>query len=153
MKNLSLLFVAIFAISCNSQQQPANQEASASAATEIRLEGNDQLQFNLSEIKVEAGAKVKLTLAHVGQLGKDVMGHNFVLLKKDTDVADFAMRASTAKENGYIPDGDEIIVNTELIGGGEEVTIEFDAPEAGTYDFLCSFAGHFAVMKGKFIVE
>ncbi|HBX64839.1 MAG TPA: azurin, partial [Balneolaceae bacterium] len=26
-------------------------------------------------------------------------------------------------------------------------------PEAGTYDFICSFPGHYALMKGKFIVE
>ncbi|MCA9748564.1 MAG: azurin, partial [Romboutsia sp.] len=23
----------------------------------------------------------------------------------------------------------------------------------GTYDFMCSFPGHYSVMKGKFIVE
>ena len=40
-----------------------------------------------------------------------------------------------------------------MIGGGESVTIEFDAPEAGTYDFLCTFPAHFAMMKGKFIVK
>ena len=40
-----------------------------------------------------------------------------------------------------------------MIGGGQSDTIEFDAPEPGTYDFICSFPGHYSVMKGKFIVE
>jgi azurin len=31
--------------------------------------------------------------------------------------------------------------------------IEFIAPEKGTYDYICSFPGHFAMMKGKLIVE
>jgi azurin len=40
-----------------------------------------------------------------------------------------------------------------MIGGGEQTTITFDAPEKGVYDFICSFPGHVALMQGKFIVE
>ena len=40
-----------------------------------------------------------------------------------------------------------------MIGGGETDVIEFPAPEKGTYEFLCSFPGHYGMMKGKFIVE
>ena len=43
------------------------------------------------------------------------MGHNFVLLKKETDLNDFAQRAMLARENEYIPDGDETIVYTKLL--------------------------------------
>lgn len=121
---------------------------------EVLLKGNDQMQFNLEEIRVRAGQTVRLTLQHVGELSEQVMGHNFVLLEDGTDVADFAQRASAALEDEYIPgDGEDIIVNTEMIGGGEEVTIEFQAPDEGVYDFLCSFPGHWVQMKGKFIVE
>ena len=44
-------------------------------------------------------------------------------------------------------------MDAKLIGGGEETTVTFDAPAKGTYDFICSFPGHYALMKGKFIVE
>jgi azurin len=40
-----------------------------------------------------------------------------------------------------------------MIGGGESTVIEFVAPEAGTYTYICSFPGHYAMMKGKLIVE
>lgn len=121
---------------------------------EVQLTGNDQMKFNLKEIRVKAGQKVKLTLKHVGQLNEDVMGHNFVLLKQGTNLADFAQKAATAKENDYIPQNtDKVIAHTEMIGGGEETTIEFEAPAAGTYDFICSFPGHYIQMQGKFIVE
>ena len=85
----------------------------------------------------------------------NVMGHNFILLKKGTDVKDFALKANRAPETGYIPADmkDAVIAATETIGGGQESAIEFDAPEAGEYDFICSFPGHYAMMKGKFIVE
>ncbi|MFD2518914.1 azurin [Salinimicrobium flavum] len=127
---------------------------SRDGVTEVRLTGNDQMKFNLKEIRVKAGDKVKLTLTHVGQLPENAMGHNFVLLKQGTDIPEFANKAMEAKDNEYIPQNSEqVIVNTEMIGGGEETSIEFDAPAAGTYDFICSFPGHYVQMQGKFIVE
>ena len=88
-------------------------------------------------------------------MSKDLMGHNLVILKKGTDLNAFGQKANAAKETGYIPEDmkDAVIVHTEMIGGGEETTIEFDAPEAGEYDFLCSFPAHFAIMRGKFVVQ
>tara|TARA_B100000809_G_scaffold88156_1_gene86535 strand:+ start:187 stop:696 length:510 start_codon:yes stop_codon:yes gene_type:complete len=120
----------------------------------IEITGNDTMQFNKKKIKVKAGQKIKLTLTHIGNLDINVMGHNFVLLKKNVDLADFAFKAMTAKENQYIPtNSKDVIAHTKLIGNGETTTIEFDAPEKGTYEFLCSFPGHYGMMKGKFIVE
>ena len=122
--------------------------------TEVVIESNDQMKFDLSEIKVEAGTTVKLTLKHVGKLPKQAMGHNFVLLKKDVVLKDFAMEAMKARDNEYIPEGTEdVIAYTIVIGGGETTTIEFEAPAKGEYIFLCSFPGHYALMNGKFIVE
>ncbi len=121
---------------------------------EITIESNDRMQFDLSEIKVEAGQTVVLTLKHVGKLPKAAMGHNWVLLTQGTDIQEFGSAASKFANNEYIPeDTDNVIVHTKLIGGGQETTIEFTAPEAGTYDFICSFPGHYGMMKGKFIVE
>jgi azurin len=121
---------------------------------EITIEGNDKMKFNLEEIKVEAGQTVVLTLKHVGKLPKAAMGHNWVLLGQGTDINKFGAAASKFADNGYLPeDSDQVLTATELIGGGQETTIEFTAPEAGTYDFICSFPGHYALMKGKFIVE
>ena len=118
----------------------------------IVLNSNDQMKFDLSEIRVKAGEKVKLTLNHTGKLPKNVMGHNFVLLTKGTDVAKFATAAMSEKGKEYIP-STGVLAHTKLIGGGESTTIEFTAPQKGTYDFICSFPGHYTMMKGKFIVE
>lgn len=144
---LAMLFV--------SNPNPKTSEISSDqAVTEIVIEGNDKMQFNLSEIKVEAGTTVKLTLKHVGKLPKQAMGHNFVLLKEGVELKDFAMTAMKARDNDYIPaDTDQVIAYTDLIGGGESTTIEFEAPEKGEYTFLCTFPGHFGLMNGTFIVE
>lgn len=121
---------------------------------EITVESNDRMQFDTDEIKVKAGQTVVLTLKHVGKLPKAAMGHNWVLLTQGTSIQEFGSAASKFAGNEYIPEGtDDVIVYTKLIGGGQETTIEFTAPEKGTYDFICSFPGHYAMMKGKFIVE
>lgn len=121
----------------------------------VTIEGNDQIKFNLEEIKATAGQTVVLTLVHVGKLPETAMGHNWVLLTQGTDINEFGIEASKAQDTDYIPeDTANVIVHTELIGGGEETSIEFTAPEeAGTYDFICSFPGHYTTMQGKFIVE
>ena len=122
--------------------------------TEVVLLATDQMKFNKDEIRVPAGKKVKLILKHTGKMDIKVMGHNFVLLTQGTEIPTFANQATSFADNDYIPeDSDAVIVHTKLLGGGQQDTIEFDPPAPGTYDFICSFPGHYALMKGKFIVE
>lgn len=134
--------------------QSSEKPQSTTADGEIILESNDQMTFSATELKVKEGQKVTLTLKHVGKMPVTVMGHNFVLLKQGTDIASFAGKAMAAKATEYVPEGStDVIAYTKMIGGGESTTITFDAPAKGTYDFICSFPGHYAIMKGKFIVE
>lgn len=122
--------------------------------TKVVIESNDQMRFNKSEIVVQSGERVTLTLKHTGSLPVQAMGHNWVLLKKGTDVPTFARKAMNARNTGFVPpNSSEVIVYTKTIGGGQETTITFTAPSKGTYDFICSFPGHFSMMKGKFIVR
>ena len=168
MKNLaklSALLLVSFLISCGGKGEKKEEEGfkynrtkqeekAAVNPNEVVLVSDDLMKFNKTEIRVKAGQKVKLTLKHSGKLDKKIMGHNFVLLTQGTDLVDFATAAATARDNEYIPEGTTaVIANTKMLGGGEADTIEFDAPAPGTYEFLCSFPGHYGLMQGKFIVE
>jgi len=172
MKSLKYILVSIFAmtlvLNCGSDKKKDEKESQKikintpekevetidENIANIVITGNDVMKFNTNEIKVKSGQKVKLTLRHIGKLDIKIMGHNFVILKKDVDISEFAALAASANDNQYIPkDSEDILVHTDLIGGGQTTSIEFDAPEAGTYSFLCSFPGHYAMMKGSFIVE
>ncbi|MFT3750573.1 MAG: azurin [Agriterribacter sp.] len=136
--------------------QPSTETtASASDAAVLEIAGNDLMKFDKAELRAKAGQKVKITLHHAGKLAKEAMGHNLVILKSGTDIAAFAAKAVDAKATDYIPASESanIIAHTKLIGGGESDTIEFTAPAAGTYPFICSFPGHYGFMKGEFIVE
>lgn len=168
---LALAFLSFVVASCGGNEEPAEtadpvmeepvvteeptSEEAISDVAEVVIEGNDQMKYNLSEIKVKAGQTVRLTLKHVGKMKIEVMGHNWVLLKPEAVKEDFAMAAIQAKETGYIPEQykDWIIAHTDMVGGGEQSTIEFTAPEKGSYSFICSFPGHYTFMNGTFIVE
>lgn len=171
MKKLVVVFLAALAFSCGDNKKekksdvntntriekkstPAAAEADSKEAV-VTIEGNDQMKFNKKEIRVKAGQKVKLTLKHVGKMDKNVMGHNWALLVKDADMAEIGQAAAEAADNDYIPADmtDQFIVHTKMLGGGESDTIEFEAPAPGTYTFMCTFPGHYALMNGKFIVE
>ena len=122
---------------------------------EVNLEGSDDMKYNLNEIRVKAGQTVKITLKNVGKLPKESMGHNVVVLKPGTDVAAYATKAMEAKATDYYPasEASSVIAHSKMLGPGESDVVEFAAPAAGTYDYICSFPGHYASMRGVLIVE
>ena len=133
----------------------APQAGETSDALQLTVNADDAMKFDVTELKAKEGQKVKLTLHHVGKMPKAAMGHNWILLASGVDVKTFAEAAIGAKDSDYIPaaHAKDIIAHTKLIGGGETTEIEFTAPAKGTYDFICSFPGHYGMMHGKFIVE
>ncbi len=170
MKTIKYVLVSIFScailIGCGQKEEKKKEgfsyekktsetkKADTSNPNDVVITSNDLMKYNKSEIRVKAGKKVTITLKHVGKLDKKVMGHNFVLLKQGVDLVAFGNKSVSFADNGYIPEGTEdVIAFTKIIGAGETAVVEFDAPEPGEYDFLCSFPGHYSMMKGKFIVE
>ena len=161
MKNIfTLIILILFLYSCNSKPAPNVKESSVNESVvdspkdlQIVLNSNDQMQFDKRVLSASPGQKVTLTLNHTGRGNKMIMGHNFVLLKKDVDVDVFARKAVGARDSEYIPVGDEMVAYTKLIGGGESVTITFDAPEQGIYNFICTFPAHYQLMRGQLIVK
>lgn len=145
MKNLSLIFAALIAAPC------------AFADTKLELTGNDQMQFNAKTLEATAGEKVTLSFKHIGTLPVVAMGHNVVILKPGTSVPAFAAKCAPAKDTGYLPQDAEskaaVVAHTKLLGGGESDTIEFTPTEPGTYPYICTFPGHFAIMQGILTVK
>lgn len=122
------------------------------------IEGNDAIQFNMAEMTVSSSCDAfTLTLEHTGMLAANVMGHNWVLTAT-SDYEAVAMAGQNAGlDNNHVPPGDaRVIAATDVIGGGDQTSVTFDASAltaGGDYTFFCSFPGHYVLMKGKLIVE
>lgn len=131
---------------------------SVTSGAEIVITGNDTMQFDLKAFEVKAGEKVSLTLKNTGKLPKIAMGHNLVLLKKGVSAIAFGQKAMGAGANATnpLPDSvkEDVIASTKLLGPGESDTVSFTAPaDPGDYEYVCTFPGHFAMMRGTMTVK
>jgi azurin len=138
----SLLAGALGAAACN--RTPSEVKVDLASVGE-------QMAYDKKEITVPAGSKVTLTLKN--NATSPAMTHNFVLVQQGMVDAVGAAAASVPIEKGYIPSHYAIIASSPLTKPGESVTFSFQAPPPGTYEFLCTTPGHFAVMRGTFIVK
>ena len=157
---MKLLSICLLAAALPLGAQSASAQTAAKAAGKARtieLTGNDQMKFDKTELTAKPGETIRVVVKSVGTMAKTIMAHNFVLLKLDADVAEFNTAAFSARATDFIPpDKKEVIIaNTALAGAGETVEVTFKAPaKAGSYNFLCSFPGHYALgMRGKLIVK
>lgn len=132
-----------------------SNDTSKTKKVEFNLTGNDQMKYNLNTMVVKEGDEVIVHFENIGKMAKEVMGHNFVLLKPGVDLPTFAAKAMASKENEYIPadEVNNILVHSKLLGPGEKTVIEFTAPAKGSYKYICSFPGHYVTMQGTLIVR
>lgn len=122
------------------------------------IEGNDQMKFNLTSMEFPSSCKkATVTLKHTGKLPRNVMGHNWVLVKTEDVNAVGTAGISAGLENEHVPQNDErVLAYTKVIGGGEETSVTFDLSKLDpkeNYSYICSFPGHFAMMKGEFKIK
>ncbi|MEM7081608.1 MAG: azurin [Pseudomonadota bacterium] len=124
----------------------------------ITVTVGDAIAFSTDAISVPSSCgTVNVTLTHTGKLPAQAMGHNWVLLPEDSlaEVAGAGM--GSGLEGNYLPaDEPRIVAATKIIGGGESASVSFslDKLEDGRdYIFVCTFPGHWNIMKGTFSVS
>ena len=134
---------------------PAATKAAAGGRL-VELTGDDTMKFSVTAIAAKPGESIHIKLTNKGTMPKIAAAHNFVLLKKGTDMTAFTTAAVMAQATDYVPEKfkDQVLAATKLAGPGETVEVTFKAPAtAGSFDFICSFPGHFATMKGTLTVK
>ena len=111
------------------------------------------LLFSPQKLRVAPGSKVRLVFDN-----PDVMIHNWVLLKPGSfeevgALADQLAAQPDGMAKAYLPDTDKILTATQLVGPTEREEIVFTAPsEPGDYPYVCTFPGHWRIMKGTLVV-
>ncbi len=121
----------------------------------LRISANDLMQYDKQELSAGPGCSmIEVTLTNTGKLPAAAMGHDWVLVRTEdlAGVANDGLAAGLA--NNYQKPGDpRIIAATKIIGGGESTSVTFPASRlepGGSYMYLCTFPGHYVLMKGVF---
>jgi azurin len=131
--------------------------SAADAARTVIITANDNMKFSVTRIDAHPGEKITVQLKNDGTLPKEVMAHNWVLLKAGQDANAYATAALTAKEQEYLPKAlaGEVLAFIPLVGAHREGETTFIAPTVpGSYPFLCSFPAHCTVgMRGELVVK
>lgn len=141
---------------------PANQAAVAKKAladldvkTFTIKTVREQMRYDTSRIVVEAGKPFQVIFDN-----NDAMPHNLVFVMPGT-LQDVAISVQThppdqldSKGRAYVPENDPRVLDaTHLIEAGKSETLHLIAPKKeDTYQYVCTFPGHWAVMKGELIV-
>ena len=119
----------------------------------IKVTGNSMadMAYDPTSLTVKSGQKIKLTL--INENKAEGMSHNWVLvpLGKGQEVVDAGLKAGADK--GYVPESPAVLAHTALAGPEQTVSVEFTAPAPGSYNYICTYPGHFPKMIGKLIVE
>jgi len=116
----------------------------------------DKVQFiyDIKEFTVKPGQKVKLTLINPAE-SVTRQPHNVIIVKPGKDmVVGMAANAGLSDPaflttKNAVPDSPEILFYSKLVQPGAQEVLEFTAPaEAGDYPYICTYPGHWAIMKG-----
>jgi uncharacterized cupredoxin-like copper-binding protein len=108
------------------------------------------MAFEPKQVKVPAGSTVRVVLDNVAEA--HAMIHNFVLIDRGSSEEIYPLAIEAGPNKNYVPDHSGIYAATPMANPGEKVEIEFTAPSAGIYQYICTYPGH-ASMKGIFVSE
>jgi azurin len=152
-----LIAAGLFAACSKSENAPAAAAAPASGPRTINIQASDTMKYDVTSIEATPGEELKVVLTNTGTQPKEVMGHNWILLKAGSDALAFVTAAVSAKDTGYIPAAlqDEIIAHIDQLGPKQSGEVTFKAPTVpGEYPYFCSFPAHYQVgMKGVLVVK
>ncbi len=125
-----------------------------SSAKKMTLNAVTGLQYEPSRLKVAPGTRVALTFHNTDPS----MPHNVVVVKADA-MEDFGEQSMVLASNPraiathYVPDDPAEICFSPILTPGDQYTVYFEAPkETGRYRFLCTYPGHWKVMRGSLYI-
>ncbi|MGH1361956.1 MAG: plastocyanin/azurin family copper-binding protein [Calditrichia bacterium] len=144
-----LLFFLLFACTEKNDHTPppAGSVSTDGVQTIVIQPVGNQMRYATTEIIVKAGTKVRIVMDNIATM--ENMVHNVAILKPGAKVNDVGMAALAAgAEKDYIPEHEDLLFTTPQAKPGERSEVTFTAPPAGDYPFVCTYPGHWTLMKG-----
>jgi azurin len=110
------------------------------------------MAFDKTKLSVPAGAEVHLTIKNNATMA--TLPHNWVLVKPGSEAEVAAAGLKLGEPAGYFDVRDKnALAHTPMAKPGESSEVTFNAPaEAGDYPYICTYPGHYMMMKGVLTV-
>lgn len=109
------------------------------------------LKYNQQSVRVRANSRISLTFKN-----SDDMPHNVVITLPGAadQIGAMALQMGLDGEKlSYVPESSSVLYHTRLLLPGESQTIYFNAPaSAGEYPYICTYPGHYLMMRGVMVV-
>lgn len=108
-----------------------------------------RMAFDKTVIELTAGDSVTIIFSNA-----DEMAHNIVFTKTGADeqvgkMADQMAQQPDGYEKNFIPKTSDILFYTPLVATGENFVLKIKSPQtSGDYPYICTFPGHWRVMRG-----
>jgi azurin len=105
------------------------------------------LKYDIETLTVKAGMKIKIIFNN-----NDDMLHNLVITKPGTADAVGLLATKMGLDGerlNYVPKTGNVLFHTNLLHPKESDAVYFVAPDKpGDYSYICTFPGHYMVMRG-----
>lgn len=150
-RGLAVALMVVAAMALTACGGSAGSSDAGNGALTVGTDG-ENLAFDNVALTAKAGEKASITFKN----NSSAQQHNLIIVNGGDDVAASVDEAAAeAADAGYVPaDATNILAHTALLAPGASETIEFTAPAAGTYTFVCTYPGHFGGgMKGVLTVN
>jgi azurin/sugar lactone lactonase YvrE len=107
----------------------------------------EKMKYDIAEFEVKAGHRLKIIFSN-----PDFMPHNLLIVEpgssEEIGLAALAMGAK-GFEMHFRPVSDKVLAGSKMLDHSETETITMTAPTTpGDYEFVCTFPGHYLLMRG-----
>jgi azurin len=108
------------------------------------------MAFSKTKLTVPTGAEVHLTLKNNATMA--TLPHNWVLVTKGSEASVAAEGLAKAPDAGYVVPGPKVLAASPMAMPGKTIDFTFTAPAPGDYPYICTYPGHYMMMKGVLTV-
>lgn len=113
-----------------------------------------KMQFEPALLRARCGERLRLRFEN-----GDLMQHNLVVVAPGADeeiglLADELGAKPEGVALGYVPRSPKVLIASPLLNPAQQAEMDWIVPSVpGRYPFLCTFPGHWRVMRGEIVVE
>jgi len=129
---------------------PTSAPAPEAKTVDLKITANaSTMAFDPTTLTVPAGSMVHLVIENKGP---GALPHNWALVMPGTEAKVAADGLAKGETENYISASSDLLANTPLAKAGTNTEVTFKAPPPGKYPYICTFPGHYMMMKGVLTV-